>query len=210
MVTHPNFLLNRVAASKKYIINEFYFTGHKNKPEYDYFNHGEERGGWRKNKNNLNGKKPDRTEEKTDLRRRAAYRTTFAIQIAPQKKKNQRPRWQKKKKHIVPPPGLEDLAHYPLLPSQGVIKKMSGVDNAKSGKAKKAKQTGDAGAAAKVEEEITLDNDVDTDTLLLGGNASGPDSGKKGVIADTTMPVKNSPKTTKNSGSPTKAMTAPK
>ena len=44
-----------------------------------------------------------------------------------QKKKNQRPRWQKKKKHIVPPPGLEDLAHYPLLPSQGVIKKMSGI-----------------------------------------------------------------------------------
>ena len=85
-MTHPNFLLNRVAASKKYIINEFYFTGHKNKPEYDYFNHGEERGGWRKNKDNLNGKKPDRTEEKTDLRRRAAYRTTFAIQIAPTKK----------------------------------------------------------------------------------------------------------------------------
>ena len=54
-----------------------------------------------------------------------------------QKKKNQGPRWQKKKEHIVPPPGLDDPAHYPLLSLQGVNKKMSGADSEKKGKKKK-------------------------------------------------------------------------
>ena len=52
---------------------------------------------------------------------------------------------------------------------------MSGVENAKqTPKIKKGKQTGDAGAAKEgvVEEEISLDNDVDTETLLLGAGVT--------------------------------------